>query len=282
MPRIQGIDISSHQHDHGPIDFSLAAHWLFERTTEPGVKPFVIVKATEGVGYINPHFLADCNGFKAFGINVMAYLFDHGKDDPTAEQGFYSSVATGLPEMLDFETPDGMPPSDYGKHAEDLAKIASHAFVYLDRDELEHWPGAPWGHRLVLADPGVLQPHVPCSIWQYGQETVPGIVGTVDADEWYGGTADYLTVFPAPLPPPDLPPGPSPTVPVFPGVVRIGAKGPVVVTIQQRLNHYGAHLKADGDFGPLTFGGVKFFQKTHSLVVDGIVGPKTWAALWLF
>lgn len=38
-------------------------------------------------------------------------------------------------------------------------------------------------------------------------------------------------------------------------------------------------LKQDGIFGELTDEAVREFQKEHNLVVDGIVGPKTWEAL---
>jgi len=38
-----------------------------------------------------------------------------------------------------------------------------------------------------------------------------------------------------------------------------------------------SHL--DGDFGPETEGFVEQFQQDNGLVVDGIVGPQTWAAL---
>lgn len=36
---------------------------------------------------------------------------------------------------------------------------------------------------------------------------------------------------------------------------------------------------ADGIFGPLTEEGVKEYQKRSGLTVDGVVGPRTWAAL---
>jgi peptidoglycan hydrolase-like protein with peptidoglycan-binding domain len=44
--------------------------------------------------------------------------------------------------------------------------------------------------------------------------------------------------------------------------------------VQQRLG-----VSADGDFGPITLRAVKAFQTSHHLVVDGIVGPQTRAAL---
>ncbi len=59
-----------------------------------------------------------------------------------------------------------------------------------------------------------------------------------------------------------------------------GSTGPVH-TLQTRLNAWHAHpeLTIDGDFGQNTLVAVRAFQAAHSLSVDGIVGPSTWAAL---
>ena len=56
--------------------------------------------------------------------------------------------------------------------------------------------------------------------------------------------------------------------------IRRGSKGSEVTLLQKMLN-----IQADGIFGPLTEEAVRDFQQKSRLVVDGIVGPKTWGAL---
>lgn len=58
--------------------------------------------------------------------------------------------------------------------------------------------------------------------------------------------------------------------------LRQGSRGNDVAKLQQALG-----LLPDGIFGPLTAEAVRDFQKSHSLNVDGIAGPKTFAALGL-
>jgi N-acetyl-anhydromuramyl-L-alanine amidase AmpD len=80
------------------------------------------------------------------------------------------------------------------------------------------------------------------------------------------------------------------TVPIPPPIPRADADGrptlrrssaanPVflVKEIQRKVGFSGK--QADGVFGPLTEAAVRRFQRDHGLVPDGIVGPKTWAAL---
>lgn len=64
--------------------------------------------------------------------------------------------------------------------------------------------------------------------------------------------------------------------------LRKGSKGSYVTLLQTTLINKGYKLSkygADGDFGSETLNAVKKFQKDRGLVVDGIVGPKTWEQL---
>ena len=64
--------------------------------------------------------------------------------------------------------------------------------------------------------------------------------------------------------------------------IGIGAWGEDVTTLQKMLNSLGYNLKEDGIFGVDTKRAVEDFQNTHGdetgapLMVDGIVGPRTW------
>ena len=80
-----------------------------------------------------------------------------------------------------------------------------------------------------------------------------------------------------------LPPeaaAPSPAAPAK-QTVRKGDKGDTVRQMQERLAVFGYLRPAeiDGDFGKITLGAVCGFQLEQHLEVDGVCGPRTWAAL---
>jgi Putative peptidoglycan binding domain len=64
-------------------------------------------------------------------------------------------------------------------------------------------------------------------------------------------------------------------------LLRRGSRGEGVMSVQERLNLLGAvpALDVDGIFGAQTDMAVRFFQESHRLVVDGLVGPETNAML---
>lgn len=61
--------------------------------------------------------------------------------------------------------------------------------------------------------------------------------------------------------------------------LKQGSKGSEVKELQTLLNNNGAKLSVDGVFGPKTFAAVKSYQKANGLSVDGIVGNNTWGSL---
>lgn len=68
----------------------------------------------------------------------------------------------------------------------------------------------------------------------------------------------------------------------MPGILRLSAVGDDVLLLQRELNAARPDLPplvVDGKFGRMTLARVSDFQKTHSLVTDGVVGPVTWGAL---
>lgn len=56
--------------------------------------------------------------------------------------------------------------------------------------------------------------------------------------------------------------------------MRRGANGDLVKQVQTRVG-----VAVDGDFGAETEAAIRRFQRARGMVPDGIVGPKTWAAL---
>lgn len=61
--------------------------------------------------------------------------------------------------------------------------------------------------------------------------------------------------------------------------LRKGNRGPSVLKLQQALKEHGYNIKADGIFGDKTLEAVMAFQAENGLVVDGVVGSKTWGKL---
>src|SRR5690349_16126499 len=62
-------------------------------------------------------------------------------------------------------------------------------------------------------------------------------------------------------------------------VVRRGASGQPVRTLQYLLRARGGAVAVDGAFGRDTDRAVRAFQRSHGLAIDGVVGPRTWRAL---
>lgn len=73
--------------------------------------------------------------------------------------------------------------------------------------------------------------------------------------------------------------GTSALAPHVDGLLRLGSKGAGVRDIQALLRSAGYQVTVDGDFGTSTKAAVVAFQKRNGLTADGMIGPKTQAAL---
>lgn len=68
---------------------------------------------------------------------------------------------------------------------------------------------------------------------------------------------------------------------VYPGLsLRQGHTGATVKSAQQKLQRINPALADDGVYGPATARTATAFQQMNGLTPDGIIGPRTWAALY--
>lgn len=109
-------------------------------------------------------------------------------------------------------------------------------------------------------------------IWQYSSKgRIDGIQGNVDLNLSYcDSIMDFFRI--------DKPVAPKQATPTRP-TVKYGSRGIDVKYLQTKLVDNGYQLAIDGIFGNNTKSAVLSYQKAHGLVVDGIVGVKTWASL---
>lgn len=184
---IRIIDISHHQ---GTIDWPKVA--------ADGVKG-VFIKATEGIGYIDPLFRKNVQGAIAAGLKVGFYHFAHPDNSPVAEAKHFTDTVKGLktdlPLVLDLEQAKGKTGYQLTTFAaswlDEVERLttkrvmlytgASFAKTYLGA-ALSKWP-------LWVAHYNVNQPmaNATWNKWAVFQYTssgkVNGIVGNVDVNE---------------------------------------------------------------------------------------------------
>lgn len=64
-------------------------------------------------------------------------------------------------------------------------------------------------------------------------------------------------------------------------MLSMGDRGPEVIRLQEKLNAFGAVMEVDGIYGPATRAAIIGFQAEKGLSPDGVIGPRTAAALGL-
>lgn len=120
-------------------------------------------------------------------------------------------------------------------------------------------------------------PGVPAMDGTQWSDSAPGLNGSqVDAsillDSFFG-------MIPPPAPLPSGAPAWEVTMMRGLPVLRQGATGADVRSVQGLCIARGHSVSVDGSFGPLTAQAVRAVQAAAHIVVDGIVGPATWQAL---
>jgi hypothetical protein len=200
-----GIDVSSNNHPNNvAIDWMAAYNDLKSRGG--GAQPFVIVKATQGTGYVNPFFNQDVAAAKAAGFAIGAYLMDQGNDDVAAEEAMFKRVAGPIPQFNDDELPMGS--TAYAQHCSQLVAQNPAALDYLNQNEENNGfpPGAGYWEANYNNAPGITnKPALMHQFSNVGQ--VAGIQGDVDLNAWLGSEQQFANAFayagnPTPLPGP--------------------------------------------------------------------------------
>jgi peptidoglycan hydrolase-like protein with peptidoglycan-binding domain len=269
---------------------------------------FVIVKATQGSGYVDPFFKGWIAQAKALNKLPIWYHFLTTDASPAAQAAHIkANVDPSLPGMADFEPTNGSQPT-----LPFLVQFID-ACIALDlRLKLSYLPRWYWsqlgspslsslysrGVRLVSsAYPGASGtgpnqyeadggdngegwvPYTltdePPLIWQFTDRAAEG--GQLVDYNAFKGTIAQLAEFldePVPAGTPTPPPPSNPYA-----QIQQGSRGDAVITLQRLLNKHGYGLGVDGDFGPETDRAVRAYQFAHSLHVDGQVGKDTWGSL---
>lgn len=197
------------------------------------------------------HWVTDCSGLITYIFQQLGGKMYHGSDT------MFRKWCADKGELKGGKRTDG--------HG---LKPGTAVFCYnASRGKYSH-VGLYCGDGIVIeaagSRQGVIESAVTNSKWKYWGE----LLGV-----------DYSREAPTPEP---TPPGPEPTPGGDKPTLRKGSKGAYVVELQTALIALGYDLGsygADGNYGKATEAAVKAFQKDRGLVVDGVCGPKTWAAL---
>jgi GH25 family lysozyme M1 (1,4-beta-N-acetylmuramidase) len=256
-----------------------------------------MVKATEGTDYINPDYAAAKTRAAKAGAYFCAYHFLHAGNGAGQASYAHSVVGSDIPLMIDFEpeyNSDGTIAS--APQVSDAVDFINEYRALGGKTYLLYLPHWYWEGNLGQAslvsviDLGMLlvssdyttysdtgpgwAPYGGMTpvVWQYTSSATLNGVTNVDMNAYKGTLADFKAQVTTGAEPAGGTAGSEPTL-------VEGDTGSAVKTLQTRLNVWGANLTVDGDFGSLTLAAVRAFQTKQKLTVDGIVGPRTWAAL---
>lgn len=224
-----GIDIASYQ---GNPDFD---------AVKGAGKQFVITKITEGTGYINPTAARNRSEGHRVGMGVGLYHFARATD-PIAEADYFVNscgiLLGGEVLMLDWEV-GAADPVAWCKQWLDhvFSRTGVKPLIYLNQNLNNSYDWSPVvnaDYGLVIAQYDNNVNNLPQTDWkvvamkQYTSSgQVPGIVGNVDLDVFYGDLGQFQAYgkqggSPAPAPAPAPAPTPPAPAPSNDYIVRSG------------------------------------------------------------
>ncbi len=199
---IEGIDVSNHQ---GYIDWAAVAG---------AGKRFALLKATEGLHYVDPYLGLNWAESKANGLCRGAYHFARPQHGSGAAQAHYFLDALRLEpgDLLALDLEDGPPGSGLGAFALDFlltcyAETGCRPLLYTGHYFIrEHAVDQPAlaEYGLWLASWQAELPPVPApwpfiAVWQYSAtQSCPGVIGACDLDRFNGDDAAQLVAYGVP------------------------------------------------------------------------------------
>ncbi len=104
-----GPDVSSHQHDNGEL-----INWFAVKASG---QDFAMVKATEGLSYVNPYFVPDSIGMRVAGLARGSYHYADPGLPAAPQAALFATITLGingygdLPPVLDLEQSGGLSPA---------------------------------------------------------------------------------------------------------------------------------------------------------------------------
>jgi GH25 family lysozyme M1 (1,4-beta-N-acetylmuramidase) len=154
----------------------------------------VILKATQGVNYVNPFFEEDLKGCNQHKIPVMAYHFaefGNAEDEVKA----FTRVAGARSRALDIETSTNLP------WANQFLRLLQSQFAFAEAETLLYGsadtiPRTGLISLLWVAGYDIKDPGKPCALWQYSDEGhIEGIANHVDVSKWTGTEGEFKDFF---------------------------------------------------------------------------------------
>ena len=254
---------------------------------------FVIIKATQGISYVSKTFRAQIEDAIKNNKHIGVYHYAGGGGYNNEAEHFLKTVAPYIGRailVLDWEAEQNPNFNNHAYAVEWLKyvykKTGIKPFIYMSKSVCRAYKGWDISFPLWCAqyknkastgyqespwtDNKGFGPWKAPLIYQYTSHGVlSGYNGFLDLDKSYISDWD---VYCKPM---------QDASPVSHPMIRKGARGEAVKLAQTLLNAHGFHLKVDGIFGVVTESAVLEYQALNNLKADGIIGPKTWAALTL-